>query len=111
MDTVRQNPHLAAQIGAGIVSKRLQRHGHQGHRHLLAGGQQHVHFPSPGRRGYLTGQAGQSIGGVPHGGDHHHDLAALCQGAGHDPGSSPKMVHRSDGGPAEFLYDEPQGAA
>src|SRR5690606_32728427 len=51
-------------------------HGQQRTRHLLARGQQHVHFPAGRRVADLMGQGDQLVGGVAHGRYHRHHVVA-----------------------------------
>ena len=78
---------LGAGHGDGGHPQGLQGHRQQGDRHLLAGGQQHVHLPL-GRLGADgPGQGREFVGGVAHGGHHDHQimavLAALGDASGH----------------------------
>ena len=53
------------------------RHRHQRHAHLLAGRQQHVHFPRRRLVGDLLGQVDEHVRVVAHRADHHHHLVVL----------------------------------
>ena len=84
----------------------LQSHGHQGNRHLLACGQQHVHLPLFCFGIHTVCQRDQFICSLPHSGqDYHHIVACLVifyTASGHV--INPFLV--SDGRAAKFLYDQ-----
>ena len=74
-----------ADLSAGqahrLLAERLDRHREQGHAHLLAGGEKHVHLAGAGALGDLLGEIDKDVGLVPHGTDHDDDLvAALVPG-------------------------------
>jgi 2-polyprenyl-6-hydroxyphenyl methylase/3-demethylubiquinone-9 3-methyltransferase len=102
-----------ARLGAG---ERLGRHpevgdghGEQRHGDALAGGEQHVHLARRRVWRDLPRQRDQVIGGVAHGGDHHHDLVAGVSGGDHALGDTPDPRRVPDRGAAVLLDDQGHG--
>ena len=73
---------------------------------MLAGGQQHIHFPLGCAGVDLLGLLDQVVGGVALGGEDGHNAVALAIGLGDDAGHIADAVGIGDGAAAEFLYDK-----
>ena len=63
------------------MSQGMDGHRHQGHAHLLAGRQQHVHLAGGRLVGDLLAKSTSRSVFLPHGADDHHDLMAFLLGA------------------------------
>ena len=100
---------LAAGDGGRVHADLLQRHGDQGDRLLLAGGQQDVEFAFARVFREVLGHLDQAVGHAGHGGNHGDDLVALVAGAFDPRGDVADAVERADGGAAVFLNDEGHG--
>ena len=81
----------------------MQRHRQQRDRHLLAGGQQHVHLPLGGRAADRPSQARELIGGVAHGRHHDHQIVAGLAAGGDALSHGLDPFHIGHGGAAELL--------
>ena len=106
MGRFRHDSHL----GSGHRHRRdplgMEGHRQQRDRHLLPGGQQHVHLP-PGRIGAdRPGQPREFIGGVAHRRHHNHQVMAVFPAGGDPPGHRLDAFHIGHGGPSEFLYEQ-----
>jgi len=101
--------HLGAGHRDGSHALGLQCHRQEGDRNLFSARQQHVHLPL-GRTGVqASGEAGQFIGGVAHGGDHHHHVIAVLPAAADAISNGLDAFHAADGGAAELLHQEGHG--
>ena len=69
-----------------LVPQRMNGNRHQGHAHLLARREQHVHLAGRRLIGDLRRQLQQIIGRVAHRADDHHHLVALLLRANRPPG-------------------------
>ena len=81
MDVSGAHPYLAAGKGSRGDAALAQRHGQQRDRHLLAGGEQHIHFARIRFACDAGGEVDQSISVITHGRDNDGDtIAALAHG-------------------------------
>ena len=104
------NADLAAGERARRNAALAQRHGQQRDRHLLAGGQQHIHFTRVGFARDARGEIDEAIGGVAHRRDHDGDAIAACANRRDFLGDSLDELHRAHRGAAVFLDDRFAGA-
>ena len=87
----------------------MEGHRQQGHRDLLARGQQHVHLPL-GRVGVDGGsESGEFIGGVPHRRHHDHQVVALVTTAADALGHGLDALDACHRGSAKFLNQQGHG--
>jgi hypothetical protein len=84
----------------------LDRHGGQGHRDPLPGGEQHVEFTGGWHRTDGGRQFQQLVGGLPHGRHDHHHVVAVFAGGDDAIGHRRDPLGVGDGGAAVFLDDE-----
>ena len=92
-----------------FVAQRVNRHRHQRHADLLAGRQEHVHFPGRRLVGDLAGQVDQHVGVLAHGADDHHDLVPLALGANGLPRRGENLLDVGHARAAELLNDDGHG--
>ena len=102
---IGNHSRLPSRQGNNRVSQRLDCHGAEGHRHLLPGGQQHIHLPVGSKGIDLICLLNQLVGGIPLGRQHRHYLVAglICIRDDFSHMAQPGGVsHR---GSSEFLYN------
>ena len=109
MRAVSDDADLRAGEADRLVAQRVDGHGHEGHAHLLARGEQHVHLASRGLVGDLPGQIDEHVGVVAHGADDDHDLVALLLGANGLAGGGQDFLAVGHARAAEFLHDDGHG--
>ena len=88
------------------TSEGVQRDGGQGDGGLFAGGQEHVHFALVGQRRQFLGHFDEVVGHPAHGGDDHHDLAALGAVRRHPRGDISDALRIGDRRSPEFLNNQ-----
>ena len=98
--------HLRAGHGDGRHAQLMQGHRQQGDRHLLASGQQHVHFPLGRIAADGVGLGREFIGGVTHGRHHDHQLMPFVLAGGNALRHGLDALHAADGGAAELLHQQ-----
>ena len=86
--------------------QRLDRHGKQGHAHLLSRGQQHVHFAGAGPVGDLPCQIDKHVGLMAHGADHHDHLIPRLMAGHRFLGRHENLLRIGNACTAEFLHDQ-----
>ncbi len=89
-----------------LCAQRVDGHRHQGHAHLLAGREQHVHLAGGGRSVISRGQVDEDVGVVAHRADDHHHLVALLLRANRLARGGEDLLGVGDAGAAEFLNDQ-----
>ena len=102
---IGNHSRLPSRQGNNRVSQRLDCHGAEGHRHLLSGGQQHIHLPVGSKGIDLICLLNQLVGGIPLGRQHRHYLVSglICIRDDFSHMAQPGGVsHR---GSSEFLYN------
>ena len=104
-----QDPHLGASHRHGGHPDGLQGHRQQCDRHLLPGGQQHVHLPLGRVAADGPGQPRELIGGVAHGRHHDHQIVTRLPAGGDAPCHRLDAFHVGHGGAAEFLDQQGHG--
>ena len=103
---VGQDTRLGAGVGAGRDAELAHRHGEQGHRDALTGGQEDVHLTGGRLRGQGAGHVEELVGGVAHGGDDHDDgVAGLARGDD-ALGDASHRLNVADGRAAVLLHDQ-----
>ena len=87
------------------IAHLLDGHRQQGHRDLLAGGEQHIHLAAGRLVGDLSRLGDQLVGGVALGGDDRDDRISLVVCIGDDLGNMAYALHIGDRGSTKFLYN------
>ena len=68
-------PACAPVSETAFLPRRVDGHGGEGDGGLLAGGEEHIHFPLGGLRRDFACQLDEVVGDAGHGGDDGHDLS------------------------------------
>ena len=106
VDAVGDHADLRSRERAGGLAQRLERHGEEADGDLLARGQHHVHLARIGRGRDGLRQSDEPVGGLAHGGDHHHQPVTLRGGLGDAPGDVLDLLGVGDGRAAVLLDDQ-----
>ncbi|MBF8288736.1 MAG: hypothetical protein HW381_1844, partial [Candidatus Rokubacteria bacterium] len=106
VDAVGDHADLRPSEGAGGAAHRLERHGEEADRDLLARGQDHVDLPRVGGGRDGVHQGDERVGRLAHGGDHHDHPVAFRRGFGHAAGDVLDLLGVGDGRAAVFLDDQ-----
>ncbi|MNN13320.1 hypothetical protein D3C81_1263500 [compost metagenome] len=105
---IRQNPHLVAGVRHRRHAALDQRHGQQGNRHLLTGGNDHVQL-ARNRLAVATdllGQIDQTVGFAAHCRQHNHQVIAGIAEFLNLVGDLLDSLDSADRGASKFLYDQ-----
>ena len=100
------NAGLGAREAQRVDADLAQRHRQQRAGDDLARGEQHVHLPLRRSVRHLPRQRDQLIGGVPHRGDHDHQIVSLQTPPRHSPRDVPDPLRVADGTTTVFLDDQ-----
>ena len=101
-----EHPCLPARERDGLITHTLNAHGAQGNGDLLSSGQEHIHLPLGSVGIELLCFFDQVVGGVPLGGQDHHNIVASLIGIGDDTGHISELISVSHRAAAKFLYNE-----
>ncbi len=104
--TIGTNVYLMAGIGAGRATDPGQRHGKQRNGGLLAGSEQHIELARGWDVTHRFGQLDEAVGLAAHGGNHNHNVMALCAHPRHLFSNGSNAVRTSDGRAAVLLDDQ-----
>ena len=105
---IRQDPYLVAGVGHCRHTALHQRHGQQGNRHLLTGGNDHVQLARNRLIAAtdLLGQIDQTVGFAAHCRQHNHQVIAGIAEFLNLVGNLLDSLDGADRGASKFLYDQ-----
>ena len=98
--------HLRAGEADGLPAEVVDRHRDQRDRHLLAGGEEHVHLARRGLLAHLPGEVHQDVRLMPHGRNDHHHLRPLLLGAERAAGGGADLLGIGNTRAAKLLNDK-----
>jgi len=104
-----EDAHLRPGHRYGRYPEGVQRHRQQRDRHLLPGGQQHVHLPLGWVAADGASQPCELISGVAHGRHHDHQIVPCLAAVGDALGYCLDPLHIGHGGAAELLDQQGHG--